>query len=324
MLKRTILPLLLMLLFASPAFAQYTQSRAKNAPMVEAEESYRDSKTGETKTRRVWKKPAKDAHGNAAGNSHDLAVDGAFDGQTIAVLHFYTEEAFDFSLPKAALKDKGFSVYRWINQAPDVKEFEKKLEGACQLWLISDQTRKLSDAHVKVIKKFFDSGKGVYIWGDNQPYYADANVVAKALLGSGMDGNLMGDKVVEVDLKNKNKGLRMGHDITTGLEYLYEGITIATLRPTDDLEPILYGSAGNLVTAIYDKNGKRAVLDGGFTRLYIAWDDAGTARYVKNAASWLVNYERFGDDVIGEKVRKEKEAASKKKKADAISKRVNR
>jgi len=26
----------------------------------------------------------------------------------------------------------------------------------------------------------------------------------------------------------------------------------------------------------------------------VAWDNAGTGRYVKNAAAWLVNYERFG------------------------------
>lgn len=309
---RSIFIAFLLCLLASPAFAQYSKSRAQNAPMVESTETYFDD-DGVAQERTVRKAAKRNKHGNAAGNQHDLAVDGAFEGQTIAVLHFYTQEGFDFSLPKAALADKGFSVYRWMNQPPPIKEFKKQLKKACQLWLISDATRKLSDAHVKEIKRFFESGRGVYIWGDNQPYYADANVVAEALLGSGMDGNLMGDKIVEVDLKNKDKGLRMGHDITTGLEFLYEGITIATIRPTDDLEPILYGSAGNLVTAIYNKNGKRAVLDGGFTRLYISWDDAGTARYVKNAASWLVNYERFGDKVVGSKIKKAKKLAKKKK-----------
>jgi hypothetical protein len=41
-----------------------------------------------------------------------------------------------------------------------------------------------------VIKKFFDAGHGVYIWGDNKPYYANANYVAEALLGTKMLGNL--------------------------------------------------------------------------------------------------------------------------------------
>jgi hypothetical protein len=52
------------------------------------------------------------------------------------------------------------------------------------------------------------------------------------------------------------------------------------------------------VSAFYDRGGKRAIFDGGFTRLYRQWDTAGTARYVKNAAAWLANYERFGKDVL--------------------------
>jgi len=60
------------------------------------------------------------------------------------------------------------------------------------------------------------------------------------------------------------------------------------------MQPLVFGSAGNLVTSIYEHDGKRAIVDGGFTRLYIHWDTAGTARYVKNAAAWLANAERFG------------------------------
>ena len=73
-----------------------------------------------------------DRHGNADGNQYDLAVDGAFQGETVAVLHLYTGEGFDFSLPKAALKEKfdltlleeygAVEVYRVIgnNQEPIV------------------------------------------------------------------------------------------------------------------------------------------------------------------------------------------------------------
>ena len=41
-----------------------------------------------------------------------------------------------------------------------------------------------------------------------------------------------------------------------------------------------------------------------FTRLYVKWDTAGTGRYVKNAAAWLVNVERFGDSVVASQLRK--------------------
>ena len=96
------------------------------------------------------------------------------------------------------------------------------------------------------------------MWGDNEPYYADANAVGEALLGVTM-----------------------------------HGITIATLSSNPSLTPLVYGSANNLVAAFYDQGGKRLIFDGGFTRLYNKWDTAGTGRYVKNAATWLANVERF-------------------------------
>jgi hypothetical protein len=86
--------------------------------------------------------------------------------------------------------------------------------------------------------------------------------------------------------------------ICTGLENLYEGITIATVQENASLRPLVYGSAGNVVVAAYDQDGKRGLLDGGFTRLFLKWDTAGTGRYVKNAGAWLVNYERFGASLI--------------------------
>lgn len=281
--------LILLLMAANKTNAQnvpvYNKCSSENAVYDLA----KDNATGETKRVKV----EADQHGNAKGNQYDLAVDGAFEGQTVAILQFYTGEGFDFSLPKAALKEKGFSVYRWMDNPPSPEELEEKLKKACELWIISGNVQKLTEAHLKVIKKFFDSGKGVYIWGDNDPYYADANYVAKYLFDVEMLGNLPGEVVVGLNNKGTNVGLTPKHLITTGLEYIYEGITIATIQKTSVLQPLIYGHEGNLVTAIYDQDGKRAILDGGFTRLYIAWDNAGTGRYVKNAAAWLVNYERF-------------------------------
>jgi len=156
----------------------------------------------------------------------------------------------------------------------------------------------LTEAHLKVIKKFFDAGHGVYIWGDNQPYYADANFVAQGLLGTTMTGDVPGDQVVGVENTVGGVGLLPNHLLTTGLEHIYEGVTIATIAKTSNLSPLIYGSADNLLAAYYDHDGKRAILDGGFTRLYLKWDTAGTARYVKNAGAWLANAERFGDKVV--------------------------
>ncbi len=290
---------LLSLGLSSAALAgPYSAARGENAPTVSVEREVR-AQDGTVEVRTVEERAAADSFGNAAGNQFDLVVDGAFEGQTVAVLHFYTMEGFDFSLPKAALQEKGFNVVRWVNQPPTPGELAEGLSQANQLWIIADSSRHLTDAHLDVIQKYFEAGHGVYIWGDNEPYYADANVVAERLFGGGMDGNLPGTVTVTLRRGGLDQpGLTRGHDITTGLEYLYEGVTIATIRPNEQLSPLVVGSAGNLVTAVYDHDGKRAVLDGGFTRLYIHWDTAGTARYVKNAAAWLANYERFGDDIV--------------------------
>ena len=293
--KKTSFKFVLVLLFLIPSFvlvnaqrkSVYNKCKSQNAVY----EQVADEESGVMQSRKV----DSDNHGNADGNQYDLAVDGAFEGETVAVLHLYVGEGFDFSLPTAALKEKGFSVYRWINNPPSPEELEEKLKKACQLWIISSNIRKLNEGHLKVIKKFFDSGKGVYIWGDNEPYYADANYVSEHLLGVKMLGNLYGDKVVGLNNKGKKAGLTPKHMITTGLEYVYEGITIATIQDNTSLTPLIYGHESNLVTATYERDGKRAILDGGFTRLYIAWDNAGTGRYVKNAAAWLVNYEKFAD-----------------------------
>lgn len=287
----------LLLLISTSAFAQYNRAAGQSAPKAMVTESYTDD-SGVRKERVVERAPQRDTFGNANGTQYDLAIDGAFEGQTVAVIQLY---AFPFEDAKAALKQKGFGVYRWQG-APSPKELEAGLKKACQLWIISDAQQHLTDEHIKLIKAFFDAGHGVYIWGDNQPYYADANRVGTALLDATMLGDTFGDQVVGMKEKSTQQtGIVPNLLLSTGIEQIYEGITIATIQPNDALKPLIYGSAGNLVTAYYDHGGKRAIFDGGFTRLYNKWDTAGTGRYVKNAAAWLVNAERFGDKVVAKK-----------------------
>ncbi|MFN3343661.1 MAG: hypothetical protein ACK40M_13255 [Flavobacteriales bacterium] len=284
--------------------AQYNACAAKNVITEKATETYVDQTSGQTVTRTVERKVNTDKHGNANGNQYDLAVDGAFDGQTIVVLHLYTGEGFDFSLPKAALQEKGFSVYRYMNQPPSPKELKEALDKACQLWVISTTSQLLNEEHAKVIKEFWDKGHGVYLWGDNDPYHADANYLSRYLIGADMEGFYYAANVVTLKSDSTVSGLQRDHLITTGLEYIYEGITIAKIHDHKNvLTPLIWSSDGNVVTSVYEKDGKRLILDGGFTRLYINWDTAGTGRYVKNAAAWLVNYEKFGDAVVSTSVK---------------------
>lgn len=270
----------------------YNASAGTNAPM-EAQKDESGRVVTNQKGDIVYKEVPRDNYGNAKGNQYDLAVDGAFEGQTILVLQLYSDYSFDFQSPQSALKEKGFSVYRYISNPPTPEQLRKDLKKSCQLWIISDSYSKLNDEHLKIIKDYFDEGHGIYIWGDNDPYYADANKVAQYLFGAEMSGNLMGDSPVGLQTDSTGVGVRRNHLITTGIENVYEGITIATISSHPSLQPLIYGSAGNLVTAVYEHDGKRAILDGGFTRLYYKWETAGTDRYIKNAAAWLVNVENL-------------------------------
>ena len=171
-------------LVAFSAFAQYTPSAGRNAPAA-AYDEVRDLKTGTVTLRKSEQEVPKDGHGNARGNQYDLAVDGAFDGQTVLILD-----------------------------------------------QVGNATVQFSEAHGRT-----------------------------AALYDGEGGSARAPKVPA-------------------------GFT-----------PLLYGSAGNLVTVAYEKDGKRLLMDGGFTRLAVSWDDAGTARYVKNAAAWLVHAEKFKETV---------------------------
>lgn len=264
----------------------------------------------------------RDRFGNADGGDQDLARDGAFRGQQIAVLQLYNnagnpflEPVFDFEAPRRALEEKGFAVHRWT-AVPRADEMARVLRRSSQLWVISGAnglglpdlgvrgfdlggafpgaTGTLGDEHVGLIADFFHSGRGLYLWGDNAPYFREANQLGGRLLGTTMSGDVIGDQVLGVQRAPGQPGIEQDHLLTTGLEHLYEGITIATIAPSETLRPLIVGSAGNVVAAYHDRDGRRAILDGGFTRLYVKWDTAGTARYLKNAAAWLANTERFG------------------------------
>lgn len=303
--KTLIVSVFTLLSMLQVSWGQYNSCAAKSEIREKVAIEQRDEATGETRVvYQEQKVQNTDTHGNASGNQYDLAVDGAFEGQTIVVLHLYTGEGFDFEKPKAALAEKGFSVYRYINFPPSPKELEESLSKACQLWIISTNTQLLNDEHAEVIKKFFYSGKGVYLWGDNDPYHADANFIAQKLIGVTMSGYYQGDKNVTFKSDSTNCGMLKDHLITTGLEYVYEGITISKMNdPEGKLKPLIWSTDGNVVSAIYEDQGQRLIIDGGSTRLFYSWDNAGTGRYVKNAAAWLVNYERFGELVLGEELK---------------------
>lgn len=233
-----------------------------------------------------------DEHGNAAGTEYDLIRDGSLDGAKIVVLNLCPREV-NVIKPRAALEEKGFRVV----EIHDGGQLRSELRDAAEFWIISDLRPHLSSDQIDEIIAFFNRGRGLYIWGDNEPFYADANNLLQRLFQTTMSGNSPGQQVVTLRQEGLRSGLVPSHPITTGLVNVYEGYTIAEVHDTEDLRPLIYGSNGKVVTTFFDRGGCRALVDGGFTRLYESWEStAGTARYVVNAAAWLLNLERFGED----------------------------
>ena len=247
----------------------------------------------------------KDIYGNALGNQADLGRDGAFEGKKVVVVWLCPDiqpQGSSGSISKAniinSLKSKGFTVdfYECLNTVISPKELEKKLEDACQLWIISGRDKRLNNEHENIAINFFNKGRGLYLWGDNYPYFADVNGIITKLFKLSMSGNYMGDKVLGISTGDKNPGIIKGHLISTGIANFYEGITIATVGTNSCVKPLVYNSEGNVVTAFYEEDGKKCIIDGGFTRLFYKWNTAGTDRFVKNCAVWLANVERFSSE----------------------------
>ncbi len=246
----------------------------------------------------------RDAHGNLKGSAYDLVMDGTFDGQLIVIVNLCGEE-LKLGKLEQVLKRKGFSTLV-LDEKTGATTLQQHLKRANQLWVISDYVKRLNEGHYKVIRSFFEQGHGVYLVGDNAPYFADVNAIAARLFpGAYLHGDLPGEQVVHLKEKGSKSGVIKDHLLSTGLTSVYEGVTISTVEPGKMMTPFFWGSSGDVVAAYYDQKKQRAVLDGGFTRLMPdLLVRAGTTRYVVNVAAWLANIERFGDAVIAPERRK--------------------
>lgn len=91
----------------------------------------------------------------------------------------------------------------------------RMLAGYTQLWFVSGDTPTLNARQVKMIVDYVRSGNGLAIWADNKPYYADANLLVRALTGSSFSGNRQGDGVMVPGPPNTN-GRFVEHQLTQG------------------------------------------------------------------------------------------------------------
>lgn len=237
----------------------------------------------------------KDSFGNPLGSQYDLAQDGAFEGYTVIILGLgASSRKYNLIDPKLALEKKGFSVLEY-RKVPPLEEFEKALkQPKTQLWILADKETCLNEKYYRVIQKYFENGNGVYFLSEEDPYFQDVNPLLHRLFGAKMYGNSRGGKILGVQKAEGEPGIIENHLITTGIVSFYEGTTISSVNLGNHLKPLVYGSNKQIAAAYYDDRQRRAIIDGGYTRLYCQWNSAGTDRYVVNAAAWLTNVERFG------------------------------
>jgi hypothetical protein len=145
----------------------------------------------------------------------------------------------------------------------------------------------LTEGHIQALVKFAetpqcegesDKKTGLFIWGDNDPYFADANAILQCLPLLNRSGSLAGNVQADGILTEHpapapsamhtqgNSGFKP-HFITTGLESLYEGVTISDVRDPEQLCVITSSNQKSHVTCLHNSSTHRVLIDSGLTRL---------------------------------------------------------
>jgi uncharacterized protein YegL len=170
---------------------------------------------------------------------------------------------------------------------------ETTLSRYTQLWYVSGTAPTLSSHQIDLIADFVKRGNGLAIWADNDPFYADANLLAERLIGTRFSGDKMADQIM-TPWDQVAPGHFIEHQLTHGVNNLYEGVTICTIRPVEGLTILGQSHDGQLNIACFERGQERIVLDTGFTKLYNGYFQraAGTARYLRNIAFWLARGSR--------------------------------
>src|ERR1035438_3029657 len=184
--------------------------------------------------------PGLDEFGNPTDRAYDLGGvdDERVRGERIVFCVAYQQEdvlACARSLVQPAVASRNVAM-----DVVDPTEFKALLRGRLfqssglskysQIWYLSDRTAYLTPEEVTAIEEFNRAGNGVFIWADNEPYYADANALASRLAGTGFSGNRQADGILEPG-KRLQPGVFIEHPLTSGLNTLYEGITICSISP---------------------------------------------------------------------------------------------
>lgn len=235
-----------------------------------------------------------DEFGNPTASDAGLAKDGEFGGQSILVwvsCDGCRSSILSCEVLWDALRRKGFLITKIETATFDAK----LLRSHDQAWIFSGNQLRLSEEDVSHLSRFLSRGKGVYLCSDNAPYLAEGARLAQAFSKANIIGDYRGDQVMQINwgagLKKSDFGATFeqeAHPLLTGINFLYEGITISHIEPVGNLKVILRNSEKKPLVAI-DRGRRNLIVDCGFTRYYPSYVEktAGTVRYGENIAAWL-------------------------------------
>lgn len=234
-----------------------------------------------------------DKHGNPQGDQFDLIKDGMLHGYKVVVMDYSNLHRPYLSV---VLGRKGFETI-YLRNTDDIEDKVRPYlnDKKAQIWVLSSgymmpfpRLYKFQ----KLINDAYSSGTSLYIWGDNDPLYVEGNIALNELFHTVMKGNYPADQVISIKNENNKCGIIPDHPISTGIINFYEGVTVANIKCTQELHPLVYGSDKIVITA-YHEGKARVLVDGGWTRLYDEFlMKAGTERFVVNCAVWLANLEK--------------------------------
>ncbi|MBA4020652.1 MAG: hypothetical protein C0483_26125 [Pirellula sp.] len=248
-----------------------------------------DNPIGGPRTRMDASDRQRDRHGNLKGSVHDLIVDGQMIGEKVVIITFYVDEEINESPLIGALAAKGYVVERLNVPLPPAADFDRKLDGVRQLWLISSEVNRLPAEHLQVLLARWRAGRlALCLMADNEPFTAEATTVLNAIApGTTISGDYLGEQKLHAG-ETQRPGFDARLPLFHNVETLFEGTTISHIN-SRYLTPVCYASNGLPLIGIYQQEGSsRLLVHCGFTSLYERfWDDAGVSRFAVNVAGWL-------------------------------------
>eukprot|EP01133_Synstelium_polycarpum_P004314 gene4314-5038_t len=250
-----------------------------------------------------------DTFNNPAGNNFDLGIEGAFNNFNILFGLF-----FPYTLNPEFVKELDRKGFR-LTFVKTHDEFIKALPTSDVAAILSSRITSApylskQAEFAQAVRNYHQSGKGLYIFSDDEPLIVEANwIIGDLFPGCKVVGNEPGGQVLGLG-DGKTVKTFGSHLITSGITQLYEGITISHM-PRDcipkQLSILATSSQGNpIVLHSIDselaENHGRVVVDTGYTKCMGSFYTAGTGRYIKNAFVWLLGLDhrhRIGASIQG-------------------------